>query len=44
MAAVWRVTSRGRRAETEAPGQAAALVQETLECVHILLPGWITVH
>ena len=45
MAVVWRVASRGRWAETEAPGQAAVFSRGAMmKCVFILLPGLISVH
>ena len=41
MAAVWRVASRGRRAEREAPGQAAAVVHVSHVGVCICVDPWV---
>ena len=40
-AAVWRVASRGRRVETEAPGQAAAVVHVSHVGVCICVDPWV---
>ena len=41
MAAVQRVASRGRRAETEAHGQAAAVVQVSHDGVCTYVVPWV---
>lgn len=44
VAAVWSAASRGRKAETGAPGQAAAVVQGAMmETIPVLFPGLIPV-
>ena len=44
LAAVWSAASRGRKAETGAPGQAAAVVQGAMmETIPVLFPGLIPV-
>lgn len=44
VAAVWSAASRGRKAETGAPGQAAAVVQGAMmETIPVWFPGLIPV-